>query len=155
MENTVSYEFLELMNNFRKLGIQHHSKTKVHMGELMMLRVIQCYSKKIDIEHIEEAGIKVGELSKRMEATMPATSKMLNVLEKKGYIEKIPDARDRRIVYIRLSENGEAIIKGASDMLHLFTEQTIEKLGEEDARELLRLLHKLHYIITEDFKDAT
>ncbi len=155
MENTVSYEFLEVMNNFRKLGIQHHSKTKVHMGELMMLRVIQCYTKKMDIKNIEEIGIKVGELSKRLGATMPATSKMLNVLERKGYIEKVPDAKDRRIVYIRLSEKGEKIVKGASNMLHLFTEHTIEKLGEEDARELLRLLRKLYQIITEDFKDIS
>ena len=39
------------------------------------------------------------ELSEVMEVTKPAISKMLNVLEDKGYIERQQDSKDRRAVY--------------------------------------------------------
>jgi DNA-binding MarR family transcriptional regulator len=152
MEKTLTYEFLEVMNNFRKLAGQYHSKVKIHMGEFMMLRVIQKCMEEHRRNHIDEPGIKVGELSNTMKTSKPATSKMLSVIEGKGYIKRVADPKDRRVVYIQITENGEKIIKHAQKMLHHWAEYTIERLGEEDAKELLRLLRKMYDTITEELK---
>lgn len=153
MDKTLTYEFLEVMNNFRKLAGQHPSKSKVHMGEFMMLGVIHSLMAENKKKHRDEPGVKVGDLSESMHASKPATSKMLSVIEKKGYIERVADSKDRRVVYIRLSGTGEVLMKDAMDKLHFFAEHTIEKLGEDDAKELIRLLRKLYQTVLEEIKE--
>ncbi len=152
MDKLLTDEFMEVLNSFRKFAGHHHMKTHVHMGEFMMLGVIRKTLEESRKNDTGEPGIKVGELSKLMHATKPATSKMLSVIEAKGYIERVPDPGDRRVVYVRLSEKGDMVIKEAQEMLHSFAEQAIEKLGEEDARELIRLLRKFYHIITVELK---
>ncbi len=92
--------------------------------------------------HIEDPGVKVSELSEMVHSTKPATSKMLKALEEKGYIERISDKKDRRVVYIRLSSTGEKKIREAFVRMQDFAEHTINRLGEDDSRELVRILNK-------------
>lgn len=56
--------------------------------------------------------------------TRGTVSQSLIILEKKGYIEKTPDANDKRVVHLRLLPEGEAILKQArpSDLFHSATD---------------------------------
>lgn len=145
MEKTITHDFLVVLNKLRKLtNKQHHNKGMVHHGEFMMLGAIHnCMEEKLE-NHIEDPGVKVSELSELVHSTKPATSKMLNALEEKGYIERISDKRDRRVVYIRLSAAGEKKIKEAFSRMHDFAEHTISRMGEEDAKDLIRILNKFY-----------
>ncbi len=150
MEKTITHDFLVIMNNLRKLTHKHHHKDMVHQGEFMMLGAIHNCMEEKGENHIEEPGVKVSELSGIVHSTKPATSKMLAALEEKGYIERIPDKKDRRVVYIRLSAVGEKKIKEAFAKMHDIAYRTIDRLGEEDARELIRILNKFYdALITE------
>ncbi|MGR9045439.1 MAG: MarR family winged helix-turn-helix transcriptional regulator, partial [Gammaproteobacteria bacterium] len=42
--------------------------------------------------------------------TKGTVSQSLQVLERKGYIEKNPNVQDRRILHLSLSENGERLL---------------------------------------------
>ena len=144
MEKTITHDFLVVMNKLRKLTNKHHHphKDMVHHGEFMMLGAIHnCMEEKLE-NHIEDPGVKVSELSEMVHSTKPATSKMLKALEEKGYIERISDKKDRRVVYIRLSSTGEKKIREAFVRMQDFAEHTINRLGEDDSRELVRILNK-------------
>lgn len=155
MNNSIGHEFLMILNNIRKLNMAHHPKIKIHMGELMMLGTIHgCWKEKCK-DHADEPGIKVGELSELIHSTKPATSKMLRAIEEKGYIERVTDTKDRRVVYIRLTEVGETVIKDSLKMMDDFTVRTVERMGEEDISELIRLLKKFYQAMSEELKDKS
>lgn len=76
-------------------------------------------------------------------------SAILRVLESKGYIEKNQDEVDKRCTIIEITPAGKErsdAIKGEmiSNALIL-----TEKLGEEDAAELVRLIKKLVSVLSE------
>jgi len=155
MEKTITHDFLLIMNNLRKLTSKHHQKDMVHQGEFMMLGAIyNCLEEKSE-SNIEEPGVKVSELSNIIHSTKPATSKMLRALEEKGYIERISDKKDRRVVYIRLSVVGEKKMKEAFNRMHDFADRTIKRLGEEDAKELIRMLNKFYKAVEEELKEKS
>lgn len=147
MDNSISREFLTIMNKLRKITHKKHHDTPVHPGEFMMLSSIFHFIKDHNENNIKVTGVTVTELSDIIHSTKSATSKMLNSLEEKGYIERVSDSKDRRIVYIRLTETGEKIIKDSFKRLQDFADRTINRMGEEDARELVRTLNKFYEAI--------
>lgn len=56
-------------------------------------------------------GIKVSELAKKLEVSVPSVSRTLNHLEKKGYVMRYEDKKDRRITYVCLTEQGSSILE--------------------------------------------
>ncbi len=155
MEKTITHEFLLVINKLRKLTYRHRQKDMVHQGEFMMLSAIYNRMEEKHENRIDEPGVKVSELSGLIHSTNPATSKMLNALEEKGYIERISDNKDRRVVYIRLSFAGEKKIKEAFHKMRHFADCTIKRLGEEDAKELIRILNKFYDAVNEELKEMT
>ncbi len=153
MEKNITHEFIMVMNKLRKLTHKHHSKDMVHQGEFMMLGAIHGCMEENRANQKNDPGVKVSELSDRIHSTKPATSKMLNALEEKGYIERISDKKDRRVVYIRLSAAGEKIIKESLHRMHIFAECTIKRMGEEDAKDFIHLLNKFYDAVYEEMKD--
>jgi len=153
MDKSLGHEFIEIINNLRKLTHKHQPSNKIHTGEFMMLGAIRGGIEDKRERHIEEPGIKVGELSELIHSTKPATSKMLKQVEEKGYIERVADKKDRRVVYIRLSDSGEIIMKDAMKRMGDFTNRTIKRLGEEDTKELIRLLKKFYQAFSEELNE--
>jgi DNA-binding MarR family transcriptional regulator len=152
MDESISKEFINIINKLRKITHRKHTHSKVHPGEFMMLSAI--YSFMNDKCGNAKAGtrLKVTELSDLIHSTKPATSKMLNSLEEKGYIERVSDSKDRRNVYIHLTNKGETIILDAFKRLQDFADRTITRMGEEDSKELLRMLNKLYDAMAEESK---
>ncbi|MCD7917550.1 MAG: MarR family transcriptional regulator [Clostridiales bacterium] len=74
---------------------------------------------------------------------------ILNSLERKAYVERTRDGTDRRKVIVRVTEAGkdyaaERYQEAIDDLKGLLT-----ALGEEDAREYLRLMKKISTLIQE------
>ena len=93
--------------------------------------------------------MKTSELTKYLCITKPATSKMLNVMEEKGYIYRTSNKSDRRVVYVKLTEEGEEFLKDQNRKFENFTCRVVEKMGEEDTDNLIRLFGKLYDVIEE------
>ncbi|WMJ89404.1 MarR family winged helix-turn-helix transcriptional regulator [Anaerocolumna sp. MB42-C2] len=153
MEKNITHEFLSVMNKLRKLTHKHHPKDMVHQGEFMMLGAIHGCMEENKLNQKDVPGVKVSELSDMIHSTKPATSKMLKALEDKGYIERISDKKDRRVVYIQLSAAGEKIIKESFHIMHAFADRTIKRMGEEDAKDFINLLNKFYDAVYEEMKD--
>ena len=54
-----------------------------------------------------DGDVKVGDVSSALGVTKPSVTKLVSELEALGDLEKIPDARDRRVVRLRLTEQGQ------------------------------------------------
>jgi len=85
-------------------------------------------------------GIKASELGKALSVTGAAITHNLNSLENAGYVERVSDPNDRRIVLVRLTDAGQSILQEANGIFLAYLQELIEYLGKEDSTELIRLL---------------
>jgi DNA-binding MarR family transcriptional regulator len=85
------------------------------------------------------AGIKASDLSNLLEITPGAVSHVLNELEKNGYVDRISDPKDRRIVLIHPTENGLEILSQAYNRMIVGLNGLVEYLGVQDSQEFIRL----------------
>lgn len=65
------------------------------------------------IAHCNKYSDTPAALTKYLGMTRGTVSQTLSLLEKKGYIKKIADSHDRRIVHLTLSEKGQVILAQA------------------------------------------
>jgi DNA-binding MarR family transcriptional regulator len=73
------------------------------------------------------------ELSKRLNLSLPNTSRGVNTLYQLGYIIKTQDENDKRIGYITLSIEGVELVK---KFLDVYQEKFFEKLGHLSENEI-------------------
>ncbi|MEI4769796.1 MarR family winged helix-turn-helix transcriptional regulator [Psychrobacillus sp. FJAT-51614] len=83
------------------------------------------------------------EISDCQYMSMPNTSRELRKLSEKNLIEKIIDTEDRRKQYIRLSFNGEKMMKEAFDSIESRFQNRIQDTSKEDLEEIERAIDLL------------
>ncbi len=125
-------EFIDLRSTSQSIRIERET-AKMMKGEAFVLLYLHKYN-----------GIAYPkDLSKAMSATTARVAVILNHLESKQLITRQNDPNDSRQTIINITEKGKAEIevilkKILSHVAHFF-----EELGEEDAKEYIRLQKKI------------
>jgi DNA-binding MarR family transcriptional regulator len=148
-------ELLENISKIKKLVHKMRPHASIPHGEFMILMSIEGFMKKNMENGIHVPGIKVSDLSKCTHASAPATSKAIRHLEEKSLIERIADEKDRRVVYIALTDGGNKILEQVKETFDNFVNKTIDKLGEEDTKHLIRISKLLYDIVLEDINNKS
>lgn len=96
------------------------------------------------MEHEQEkrgaqVGVKTSELARRLEMTPPSVTQRVNELEQMHYIARAPDTKDRRVNYLHLTEDGEAVMEQSARRMTAFFERVRELMGRDNAKEFARL----------------
>ena len=94
--------------------------------------------------------LTAGDISRLLEMTTSRIAAVLNSLEKKEMIARLPDPADRRRVAVALTARGEDFClerrkEAERDFTHL-----LERLGEDDARQFVHLLERAFAILAEE-----
>lgn len=84
-----------------------------------------------------------GNMGRAMEVSSARTAAVLNALERKGEILRLPDEEDHRRVRVVLTEAGKKRILRVHEDAHQDVKRILAELGDRDAAELLRLLNRL------------
>jgi DNA-binding MarR family transcriptional regulator len=146
MNVSLKDQLLASMHRFKKVGRRFPPEFGLNMGEFFVLdRIGQdmpCSS----------TDISTSEMKEHPHFTKPAVSQMLNSLEKKGYIHREIDKKDRRKIVVTLTEDGEAVLKQGKRYFNDRLEQIISRFGEDNTRQLITLVNLLTDI-TEDLKE--
>lgn len=121
-----------------QVGIQHHPKDE-HVRELSKgeMAVIAYLTEICDT-------VTPGCLSTQCNVSTARIANTLNSLEKKGFVIRMMDAQDRRKILVQITEKGKAygMEKRKNAMQGLTS--LLEDLGEEDAREYVRIMRKIY-----------
>ncbi|MBC3899957.1 MarR family transcriptional regulator [Acetobacterium malicum] len=88
-------------------------------------------------------GVKISQLSRETAISMPGVSQTISTLEKHGYVERIASSKDRRLVYVNLTEAGRQLETDVSNSCFQIYDEAATLLGQEDTLALVRLLDKL------------
>jgi DNA-binding MarR family transcriptional regulator len=130
----LTQELAQTFAQFRRLGPPKGSRHGIKTGEFFLLATL--------INSIPSGanGLKASELSGRLQVTPAAVTHLINDLEKAGYVERVSDPSDRRIVLIRPTEAGLKMMEIANVQFLETLKGLVEFLGEDDSREFIRLI---------------
>ncbi|ROR30513.1 MarR family protein [Mobilisporobacter senegalensis] len=144
-------QVFEIMGKIHRITHLAKPVLKISKGEFMMLTHIEMIMEKQKKEKDMALGVSVTQINKLSKASRPATSKMLNSLEDKNYIQRTVFKKDKRVVYIRMTEEGSRVLEETKAQFGQFAENIFLKLGEKDATELIRIFNKLYQILSEEY----
>lgn len=94
--------------------------------------------------------MKVSEISRFMGLTPPTVTQLINSLEAKQMVERLPDANDRRVVRIKLTEQGEIITRRGKEHMNEMLNKLVGYLGEAESDQLAELLLKVHRFVEDN-----
>lgn len=89
------------------------------------------------------------DLSEELMVSTARMAVLLNQLEEKEYIVRIPDEEDSRQTIVKLQPKGIRFFEDINDEILKFIAKCFKELGAEDSRELVRLYTKLMAFMSE------
>ncbi len=95
------------------------------------------------LAHVDTEGTRVTAIAERMGTSRQAASQMLQAIEARGYIERVPDPRDGRAVIARHTESGRRILLAAIEVMQSIEGDYETVLGADGLARLKRLLARL------------
>ena len=136
-------DYKELIVQMRKSNLLFQQMSSVPLGELTMLLAISRQSERL-------GAVRVSGLGTAMKLSRPAVSRMLHVLEKKGYIQMKSGEEDLRYVYVFLTDKGSELLH--REMTHgcRVLEKVRERMGSRCLNDYLRYCGKFQEILSEE-----
>ena len=90
----------------------------------------------------ENKGIYVSVLAKNMDIVLSSASRTLNSLEKRGLISRKIDPKNRRNIFVMLTEKGEFVRKQCLENVNLLVSRIVDDMGMEDMEQLIILWNR-------------
>lgn len=85
-------------------------------------------------------GARLTELARGAGMTPQSMGQIVDEMSSAGYVERIPDPRDRRAKLIVLTPAGEASVQAAQQVIASIEDDLERRLGADDYRALQRIL---------------
>ncbi len=99
---------------------------------------------------IRENGLNQSELAQRLEIATVTTSKLIDRLEARGYVERRPDPNERRSNRVYATPAAREIVKVMTRTVFALDEVANRGIPDEDLQTTLRVLRKMK----DNLKDA-
>lgn len=92
---------------------------------------------------IDPAGTRVTELAQRTRMTKQAVGELIRYLAQRGYLEVAPDAADRRVRTVRLTDRGWEAIRLGQRVIDDFDGWLDQAVGAAEVQQLRMLLTRI------------
>lgn len=130
-ENRVNdTSFIKVLQNLGRNGV-FERLNRLFRGEVRAMYYI---------DEMGEAGIAPSRLSERMGVSKARVTVILSTLSRKGYVQMVASDSDRRCTSAHLTAEGKAYFEHQQIKTRAPFALLIERMGEEDASEFIRLL---------------
>jgi DNA-binding MarR family transcriptional regulator len=93
----------------------------------------------------EEEGIRMRDLARKMGGSFSNATVLVDRLVERGLVERLAEPQDRRVVLVRVSEEGRSLIEQLVTSWRTLSASLLKDLDSEDlakVREALRILLK-------------
>ena len=84
------------------------------------------------------------ELAQMVSKDQPTLTRIIDILTKKGLVERVPHPLDRRSFHLVLTEEGISKVKELKPKIATIREKAWENLGETDFDEFKRILNTIY-----------
>jgi DNA-binding MarR family transcriptional regulator len=127
-------ELLKLARRFPSLRVRQGviaGLTRSEYEVLMLLRMSEAG---------RASAISASDISELLRISPAGVTHLVNPLEEKAFVQRLPDASDRRVVRVGLTSKGSRAADALMADVQGQLDGLVEYLGQEDARTLLRLM---------------
>jgi DNA-binding MarR family transcriptional regulator len=91
----------------------------------------------------------MGDLARRVGVSEKTTTGLIDRLERDGLVARERDARDRRVVHVRLTPRGATVHRRIDADLLQKLARLLDRLDAADRRDLFRIIGKLTTLVEE------
>ncbi len=91
----------------------------------------------------EREPMTMGKLSAALAVPLSTATRMVDWMVQSGYVERLPDPTDRRVVLVALTGPGRELYETINSYVRQRVERLLGAFGPEERDELIRLLRKL------------
>ncbi len=147
-EDSSFFKFLVIMKKFHILASSLHnmplniSHTDFHtMGYI------------VKSTHSDMHGVSIGDLAKELQISPPAVSRAVSSLEKRGYVKRTTDLRNRRSVTVTATENGISAMKEDKIFFEKIAEKISQQIDDEQLETLETLLNRLYKTVYDTIEE--
>ena len=127
-------EYTEIIINIRKivrsLNLESKKIQKEYGVSIPQLMCLDYLGKKDDLRSTQ------GEIAKYLNLNSSTMSGIIDRLELKGFVARLPNPRDKRTVYISLTSKGLKLIDASPQLLQYQLSKRLDKLPPERVREI-------------------
>jgi DNA-binding MarR family transcriptional regulator len=96
------------------------------------------------LEYLDAGGTSVSELARRAAMTKQSMADLVTHLERHGYVERVPDPRDRRAKLVRATAKGDEVYAIAREVVAELEAEWGKRMGRAKMRQLRALLEELN-----------
>lgn len=138
MDNvTLREELMQAMFKFKNMRMILHPEQDSNMSDFIALKVIARNEK------MKTNNLYFSDIQRFLRISKPAVSQLINSLEKKEMITREIDKKDRRKFIVKLTKKGYNEMKRMHEESDKLFMEIIQRFGEDETQELIRLLNKL------------
>lgn len=87
--------------------------------------------------------VRMTEVSQFLMISKPAATQMVNRLVEMGFVERVDDPNDRRVVYIQPTEAGKRCFEEELEKRLIFIRRAMQRIGEERSMMLTEAMTEL------------
>jgi len=140
MSNQNAQRLLHAFSNLRRQMAGLLTTGDMTQGEYLVLLALQ---RRAQSANRDNPYFRASGLSDAVGVSRPNVTRLLNSLEAKGLVSRSMSADDRRVMLVDLTPAGEAALAAANSSLLRLGGQLVAGLGEQEADQLIELLHRL------------
>ena len=130
----LTHDLFQLMKQFPRPRLKQSSCDGLTRSEYELLVVL------VMIIADDKKALTVTEISNLLQITPAGVTHLINPLEEAGFIERLQDPNDRRVVLIGLTKKGTEVAEGLIVDVQEKLIGLVNYLGEEDSKTLIRLM---------------
>lgn len=91
----------------------------------------------------------MSELARHQEVSLPTVSKSVDMLVRRGWVERWPSSSDRRQTMVRLSTRGRRVLADVARHAERHVSRTLSRLSAEQRTELVEVMTLLTKVLQE------
>ncbi len=137
-------DLITMMHHLRSVVSQLRPQSDLTFGEFCAMNLIEA-SEKDNNQKLTPTS-----LNEQLGTKKPATSRMLTVLEKKGFLKKVSDKKDHRICYLELTTLGKEVLIKERDSFYELLVRIGKRMGKDEIAQMVDSLQKLSNILEDE-----
>ena len=95
----------------------------------------------VTILQINEIGpCKISRVACRMDVSAPTMTGLVDRLQRSGYVERVKDTEDRRIIYVRITKKGKKIVEQLKKAIQTRWEEVLGYLTDKEREDYIKIL---------------
>ena len=140
MDMELREQFFTIINHFRRLESALMAECEMQINEMAVLYSIagNC------CQECPNINLNVPKIQEKLCISKPAVSYILNALEKKNYITRTIDPKDRRKISISTTAEGQAAAQHSMEKCEEAWKKLLLEFGEDNMEQLVHLLNRLN-----------